>query len=575
MKLHILPAPKKIVPEEEKLLNKKIAVQINGMDKRLVKALQALPLSEEGIQLDIIIEDADGEGYTLKIEQNRIKLCADGIKGAFYGIQTLRQIYKHEEIPCLYIEDKPDFPYRGFYQDVTRGKVPTVNTLKGLIDKMAYYKLNSLQLYVEHTFAFPEYADSMERTGYLIAEEIKELDDYCYDNFIEFIPSLACFGHLYELLQKDRYKHLCMLEDFEPETHVWHCREKHHTIDPLNPESFKLITGMIDRYMELFRTDKFNICCDETVDLGEGRHKDMDVGKLYSDFVIKLIDHLKSKGKKAMLWADILLEHPEQISNIPEDAELLNWCYVKNPPEEKVELIKESGRRQIVCPSVCSHYRFLERVSIEEDNISLMAEYGYKHGAYGVLNTNWGDWGNPASLELCMYGLVLGAQKSWTPMQDISEDFYESVDYLLYEHEGAWAYLRTLSDMHDALSDPNFHCWQNLAKCYQNAVCPEKLGMYLPSSNTILKVIRGCQEVVDKLAKEKWTQDEYRQEMLIAAEAIRLMAEMFAKITGMKIQRAVNTGEWLAKYRTKWLEKNKESEVAEIEKVFLYLEEAK
>ena len=57
-----------------------------------------------------------------------------------------------EQVPCLHIKDKPDFKYRGFYQDVTRGKIPTVDTIKKLIDTMAYYKLNSLQLYVEHVF---------------------------------------------------------------------------------------------------------------------------------------------------------------------------------------------------------------------------------------------------------------------------------------------------------------------------------------------------------------------------------------------------------------------------------------
>jgi N-acetyl-beta-hexosaminidase len=66
-----------------------------------------------------------------------------------------------------------------------------VATLKSLIDQMAYYKLNSLQLYVEHTFEFEEYKDLNEKLGYLSKEEIKEIDAYCEENFIEFIPSLS------------------------------------------------------------------------------------------------------------------------------------------------------------------------------------------------------------------------------------------------------------------------------------------------------------------------------------------------------------------------------------------------
>ena len=35
------------------------------------------------------------------------------------------------------------------------------------------------------------------------------------ENFIEFIPSLSTFGHLYELLEQEQYKHLRVLKDFE------------------------------------------------------------------------------------------------------------------------------------------------------------------------------------------------------------------------------------------------------------------------------------------------------------------------------------------------------------------------
>ena len=57
------------------------------------------------------------------------------------------------EVPCLEIEDWPDFKVRGFYYDITRGKVPTLETLKNLVDTLAFYKINQFQLYIEHTFA--------------------------------------------------------------------------------------------------------------------------------------------------------------------------------------------------------------------------------------------------------------------------------------------------------------------------------------------------------------------------------------------------------------------------------------
>ena len=106
-----------------------------------------------------------GEGYTLTISPDEIKIEGKGVAGAFYGIQTLKQIFEETSVPCLEIEDEPDRIHRGFYHDITRGKVPTVETLKSLIDEMAYYKMNELQLYIEHTFPFKEFGDDVEKFG--------------------------------------------------------------------------------------------------------------------------------------------------------------------------------------------------------------------------------------------------------------------------------------------------------------------------------------------------------------------------------------------------------------------------
>ena len=38
--------------------------------------------------------------------------------------------------------------------DVARDRVPTIETLFALVDRLAGWKLNQLQLYMEHTFAY-------------------------------------------------------------------------------------------------------------------------------------------------------------------------------------------------------------------------------------------------------------------------------------------------------------------------------------------------------------------------------------------------------------------------------------
>ena len=278
--MYLLPKPQKMELKSGFLQNKTFFVKSSCQDPRIEKALLKLPCGKEGTLLEIVDRCCDGEGYELEIEENKITLIGNSPAGIFYGIQTLRQLLDNENVPCLTITDYPGFLYRGFYHDVTRGKIPTLDTLKALIDQMAYYKMNSLQLYVEHSFPFKEF-DDVEKNGYLTPEEIVALDDYCYENFIEFIPSIATFGHLYELLQQDKFKDLQELENFTEDQLYWYQRMAHHTIDPTDPRSIEIIKSMIDQYIPLFRTNKFNICCDETFDLTVGKHKDQDTGRLY------------------------------------------------------------------------------------------------------------------------------------------------------------------------------------------------------------------------------------------------------------------------------------------------------
>ena len=76
---------------------------------------------------------------------------------------------------------KRQIPNRGFYHDVTRGRVPKLSFLKKMADRMAYYKMNQLQLYIEHTFLFRDFSEIWRDDTPLTAEEIMELDHYCLE----------------------------------------------------------------------------------------------------------------------------------------------------------------------------------------------------------------------------------------------------------------------------------------------------------------------------------------------------------------------------------------------------------
>lgn len=453
MKYMILPAPKSVTEREGCFALSGCAVLVqNGLDPRVIRAAVGLKekiaqktggihrfaaLSGDGKGAVCIKKAADikTEGYHLEIDADSITVTGGDDAGCFYGIKTLLQILDGADgtVGAMTIDDAPDMAHRGFYHDATRGRVPSVDGIKKLVDLIASYKMNSLELYVEHPFDFVEFkSDIRTEDDYLTAEDILDIDEYCYNNFIDFVPSLSTFGHLYELLTKKEYAHLCELEGYTPSRHFWSERMAHHTIDPSNPESFNVIASLVDQYLPLFRSKYFNICCDETFDLCRGRNKGKNNAELYIEFVSKITAHITAAGKTVMMWGDIALEHPELLPRIPDGTVLLNWQYNANPNLSRIEKVRETGVPQIVCPGNNSWTTLVEFIGVSVPNIQKMVRSGYENGVLGMLNTNWGDFGHPAHPECTYYGTVFGACISWNTETEANDDYNKAVSKMVY-----------------------------------------------------------------------------------------------------------------------------------------------
>ncbi|MDB1940569.1 beta-N-acetylhexosaminidase [Clostridium tertium] len=369
----------------------------------------------------------EDEEYKLSIKKDNIEINASTSKGLFYGIQTLIQIIREYgySLPGVIIEDKPYFKHRGFYHDVTRGKVPKLETLMNLVDKASFYKINELQLYIEHTFAFKGMSEVWIDKDPLTSEEIILLDRYCKNKHIELIPSISTFGHLYEVLRTKSFKNLCELTETTKPEYSFVDRMAHHTLNVTDEDSIKLVGNMLEQFMPLFSSNKFNICCDETFDLGKGKSsKEADrlgIGKLYVDFLNKVISIVKEYDKEIMFWGDVILNHPDLINTIDKDAICLNWNYWCGVEEKDTKIIAESGRKQYVCPGVGGWSHLMNLMDNAFENIYRMISYGVKYDAIGVLNTNWGDYGHINLLSSSIPGMIYGAALSWNP--SIEKDF--------------------------------------------------------------------------------------------------------------------------------------------------------
>ena len=585
--MKIIPTPREVLMGEGSLaLSSITALKIQlGSDRRMTKIATTVrnEISElvgktaklmvctcacSDTPILYITHGEEGEGYTLTINEKGITVRGDGAHGAYNAMQTLRQIIHEygDTLPYVTVNDAPDFPERGFYHDITRGRVPTLEMLKKTADELAYYKISQLQLYVEDAYEFVEYDGIMEAHEVLSADEVTALDDYCYDNFIELVPSLSTFGHLYNLLQSDKWRHLCEYEDWHPWQHFWLEKMAHHTIDVSNDESIKVVGSMIDQFIPLFRSDRFNICCDETFDLCQGRNKGKDEGEEYFKFLKKIIEHVNSRGKTVMMWGDIALNHPEKLSEIPEGTIMLNWTYEKNPMEEKVETLAKAGMKQIVCPGTSSWNRFIEEIDRSEGNITKLVDYGAKWGAMGILNTNWGDFGHIAPWNCNLYGMVVGAEKGWNADGVLSEEFEMAASSLLFDSDeiNVIDLIRTMGRCERTCDWMLFEYWYSA-----NTVEGRTTRLELDPDKAIANNAK-LDEVIATLKSISETDDRY-VDLLLACRAIQIMNRVHLRMNcipvyedGEAILRDVEA--WLPEYRASWLRENKLSQLDNVDK---------
>lgn len=360
------------------------------------------------------------QGYELNIQANQIHVKGHSFAALHYAKQTILQLLEYAinedaPLPCLSISDWPDFERRGYMLDISRDKVPTMESLYRLIDQLSDWKINELQLYTEHTFAYKEHKVVWENSSPLTAEEIQALDAYCKARHIDLVPNQNSFGHMENWLKHDEY--LDLAECPEDCQTAWGKR-KRTSLDPTNPRSLELMKSLYAEVLPNFSSPFFNIGGDETVELCEGKSKaeceKIGKGQVYLNYLKKLNAEANQLGFKTQFWGDIILNHPELISQLPQDMTALVWGYQDDHPfDEQLPKFKEAGLDFYICPGTSSWRSLIGRNKNAFGNLKNAALTGKQNGAKGYLNTNWGDYGHWQPLSTVYPSIILGASYAW------------------------------------------------------------------------------------------------------------------------------------------------------------------
>lgn len=378
------------------------------------------------------------QGYRIEITEAKIVLTGHDPAGLAFAATTFGQLLQAVDaagaLPCVTINDWPDFERRGIMLDISRDKVPTMETLYRLVDQCVAWKLNELQLYTEHTFAFANHQVVWADACPMTPEEIIALDAYCREHGIELVPNQNTFGHLERWLKQDAYAHLAECPD-PTEVFAWghHMTVSRKGLNPEDPRSLQLMEDLITELLPNFSSSTLNIGCDETIELGYGRSKaaceEKGKGRVYLDFLLKLHRVAADQGRRIQFWGDIIVNYPELIPELPKDITALVWGYEQDHPfDRECAAFKASGLEFYVCPGTSSWNTFLGRHGNTTANLLSAATNGLRHGARGYLITDWGDGGHWQPLVVSYPYFAYGAALSWATETNREADLAGHLD---------------------------------------------------------------------------------------------------------------------------------------------------
>ena len=334
----------------------KIAVSIFG--KKLKKATKMTSDNNVIFKFDGSMKP---EEYTLYITPENIIIKAKDGAGAFYAVQTLKQLIPVQayetpidlekiSLPTMTINDAPHFPYRGFMLDCSR-HFWSVETIKEVLDILAMHKMNRFHWHLtedqgwrieikkyplltkigslreQTTTGHNEGLDGIPYGGYYTQREIKEIVKYAKERYITIVPEIEIPGHSLGALSA--YPWLgCEGEEGNYKT--WSYWGVSKQIACAGKEStFKFWRNVLNEVMDLFPGEYIHIGGDEAPrDMWkecpdcQKRIKDNNLkneAELQSYVNSRIEAHLNKKGRKLIGWDEILE------GGVSQDATIMSW----------------------------------------------------------------------------------------------------------------------------------------------------------------------------------------------------------------------------------------------------------
>ena len=354
------------------------------------------------------------QSYELACAGDRIVIRGETAAARLHGAETLRQLWLTGggRVPAGRIVDGPALALRGLSLDLSRGRMPSYADLLATLDLCAAFKLNTLQLYFEDTFAWSRVPADAQSPWALDALALRRLTAEARRRSIELIPIVETLAHQEQLLAHPSMQAFAEHGAPDGRSAMFAVTER---------PARALVASMVDDVLAASGATAVHLGCDEPAELGHGASaravRRLGVERVFAAHVCGLAARVRARfGARAWIYADLVRARPSLAAMLPRDLVLMDWDYDPDSRYASLDTLAAAGLDRVVTsPGLWTWNTPYPDYTRAGASIVAATAAARVHGCLGSVLASWGDGGGEDLFGSDVLGVAFFAEHAWQP----------------------------------------------------------------------------------------------------------------------------------------------------------------